>query len=418
MSGAGRILRLVERAEIALFVALAFCLPLFESPKAIALAGFVVLALVRVLLVKDARFPPAGIEIAMIAVMAAAVLSGGAALVRHPEADPRTLLHGTGEVILLGLTFLAVYRAGFSRTVRRAWLWTVVFSALLAIAWMSWRAAAGLPGGDGLASVGNPNTSALFLTIIAGAGVALLLAPGNDRTRVMGLMAALAMVLAGLLYLGSRNAMLALGLMLVALIVKAVPRGRVAWAVAVLVVIGALVWLASPWMTDKFTGMGLENAEALFGPRVDFWRLGAAIVAEFPLFGVGWSNFGTIAPSSLGFAFPPDAEVAAADHAHNQALTVLAETGVAGFAAWTAFFAIAGWQLWRMSPGNADRVPHLAGLSAWMVLIAGGTFEVTLVDEPAILGMVLIALALVPNPHFEHAVTTGADGRIDEWESR
>ncbi|NBC34015.1 MAG: hypothetical protein GVY13_15175 [Alphaproteobacteria bacterium] len=405
MSSAGRVQRLVERAGTACFLALAVSLPLFESPKAIALVGFAVLAMLRLLMVKEARFPPTGTEIAVIAVMGTAGLSGGAALLRTPEADPRELLHGTGEVLLLGLTFLAVFRAGLSPMVRKAWLWGVLVSALLAIAWMAWRATADLPGADGLASVGNPNTSALYLAMVGGAGLALHIGEREYAGWVPGLLiAALTMVVGAMLYLGSRNAMLALALMLVALIVKAVPRNRLLWTGAVVVVICALVWLASPWMSGKFSAMGLENAAAFFGPRVDFWRLGAAMAGEFPLFGVGWSNFGTIDPRALGFAFPPGSEVAAADHAHNQALTVLAETGLVGFVAWIAFFALAGWALWR--PGNRKRDGglRLAGLSAWVVLLAGGAFEVTLVDEPAILGIVLIGLALAPQPDREISV--------------
>lgn len=412
MSGAGRVPRLVGRAGTALFLALALCLPLFESPKAIALAGFAALALFRILLVREVRFRPTGAEIAMIAVMATAGLSGGLALLRAPEADPRVLLHGTGEVLLLGLTFLAVFRAGLSPMVRKAWHWGVLVSALSAIAWMGWRAAVGLPGADGLASVGNPNTSALYLAMVGGAGIALLIGARGRAGWGSGLLVvALAVIVGAMLYLGSRNAMLALALMLVAMIVKAVPRNRLVWTGAVLVVICALVWLASPWMTGKFAGMGLEDAQALFGPRVDFWRLGAAMAGEFPLFGVGWSNFGTIDPATLGFAFPSGSEVAAADHAHNQALTVLAETGVVGLVAWIAFFAVAGWRLWRPVTGMMDPALHLAGLGAWVVLIAGGAFEVTLVDEPAILGIVLIALALAPRPAFRN----GAGRNTRTW---
>ena len=120
-------------AETALFLALAVCLPLFESPKTIALAGFIGVVLIREVRQKPARFALAPVEVAMLAVMATAALAGGATLLRDGGEPAARLLHGTGEVLLLGLTFLAVYRSGLALTWRRAWLWAALGATGLGI---------------------------------------------------------------------------------------------------------------------------------------------------------------------------------------------------------------------------------------------------------------------------------------------
>ncbi len=110
-------------------------------------------------------------------------------------------------------------------------------------------------------------------------------------------------------------------------------------------------WSSVP-VFGRLSAQGLQAA-----PRLMAWRIGLVSFADRPLFGWGFEN------SSVGFNAHYDPRLLrygsgeiAFDKPHNAFVQALAETGILGFAAYAAFFAIL---LWR-----SRRAPWLIALLA------------------------------------------------------
>jgi|GEM_PF-2529934 len=391
-----------ERAALVLFLAM---LPLFESPKAIAVTVFLGAAAGRHLLAPGPLRRPGALEAALLVLVATALLSGLAALVAGigpPGAGP---LRGAGEVALAAAVFIAVYRGGYGDGFRVALLWVALGAAAataVAGALFQWLPAESRFAYAVLMSLGNANTATLYLGTCMACGLVLAVAAWRGR-RWWQLAAAGAAVLAAtaaFLFLGSRNATLALAVAVLALVVLGSGRARLPVAGLALAVVVGVVTLTSPSLTSKFQRVDFGSVEGILGARTDFWELGWAMFLDRPVLGAGWRNFGRVDAATLGFDFQPGTAIAEADHAHNQYLNVLAEGGVLGFAAYVAVLGVAALALWRRRPAApGDRaVVWSAGVAAWIMIVVGGLFEVSFRAEVAMLAMTLLALALGPGP--------------------
>jgi O-antigen ligase len=394
--------RLADRHALTLAVEQGFLLlllvmlPLFESPKAIALAGYLIAAAVRHASFRGLPRPgfPGG---AALAFAATAVLSGIVAVAAAGWDDPERL-KGTGETVLFALALLAVLCGGYGSAFRRLALWTALAAALAASGWMAaqqWG-----PGGwdRSLLSLGNVNTGALYLALAGTAAAALLAdAAGRGAAAAAVPSAALGLLCLALVDLGSRTGLLAVFAGCGAIIVVALRRH---WPYALAGALAALalaVWLRSPLLIEKFGRIGLDGLDGLVGPRAPMWRLGFAAFLEHPLLGVGWRNFRHVDHRALGFAFPPGSESANADHAHNQYLNLLAEGGLIGFAAFFVLLGGLAWRLGRSRPARPAAAPAwLAGAGALVAMLAGGLFEAVVIAEVALLWAVLLGLAAAP----------------------
>jgi O-antigen ligase len=130
--------------------------------------------------------------------------------------------------------------------------------------------------------------------------------------------------------------------------------------------------------------------------RVRIWRVGLAVAAEHPWTGVGFGRYPAVAGAR------PDAPPNL-DWAHNQPLTLLAETGVAGLLAAAYLAAAALWALWRRSrstEGTPERRALAAGgLASAVTLAAVSLFHDPLFEMPVVYAAAfLTALALFPGP--------------------
>jgi O-antigen ligase len=113
-------------------------------------------------------------------------------------------------------------------------------------------------------------------------------------------------------------------------------------------------------------------------PRFAVWRGTPQIIMDHPVFGVGGNNFSLVAPS-YGLLLGPAAEETY-DHAHDIPLTITAELGLVGLAAFTwvvvTLLSLLA-RAWRFSQ-RAERGLVLAIAAAFAALALQGIVDYTL----------------------------------------
>jgi O-antigen ligase len=349
---------------------------------------------------------PGAVGWAAAAFVAAAVASGLAAFAAAGWSDPDRL-KGTVEIAGFALALAAAAAGGYDARFRRLALWVGVASAAAAAAWTGWMFWGTGRSPTSVLSLGNVNTGALYLAFAATASTALLTDAVRRRAVLAGLAAAaaLALFLVILVDLGSRTGLLAALAGGGAIGVVALRRY---WPFALggaLALLAALIWLRSPELVAKLGRLTAGGLDGAMGVRADIWRLGAAAFAENPLIGVGWRNFRHLDAAALGFDFPPGSDAAMADHAHNQYLTLLAEGGLIGFAAFALLIGALARRLWAMRPRPVATAPvWLTGVGVLAAMLAGGLFELVLVAELALLLAIFAGLAAAGPPPDRHAI--------------
>jgi O-antigen ligase len=149
----------------------------------------------------------------------------------------------------------------------------------------------------------------------------------------------------GLLVLGltgSRGGMLAglVGLLIIPLSITKLSPGRLATAIVVLAVSGALAVSFVPEQTvERLATTGQEVEDLSLGGRFKLWRAGILAFVEKPVMGYGTSGFKTAITPQLGIR---------AQVAHNSFLSVLVEQGLVGFVLYVAMFASVFWTILRL----------------------------------------------------------------------
>ena len=376
-------------------------LPLFESPKSIALAGYLIASAVRHLLFREVG--SAGvIGWAALAFVGATLASGLAAYASAGLEEFRRLT-GTGEIITYSMALLAALAGGYDDRFRRLALWTALAAAAGTSVWMiglHWGS--GRP--DGVLSLGNVNTAALYISLTMVASAALLADAVATRRTVAAVVTSIALVVQLLLIvdLGSRTGLLTMTVGLGAICLSCLGRRGGVVVLGIVFVCASIVWLRNQQLLEKFGWINLDGLDGLVGARADMWRLGASVFLENPVLGVGWRNIRYVDSQALGFDFAPGSEAANVDHAHNQFLNLLAEGGLVGFVFLATLAGLIVWRLWRARPAvSAVSPPWLAGVGVLPALLAGGMFELVVVAEVALLAVLVLGFATgspAPNP--------------------
>lgn len=390
--------------EQTFLLVLLISLPLFESPKWIALAGFLAAAAVRHSTKRGISGSGAPLW-AALAVVFTATISGFAAYAASGWGSPDPL-RGIGEVVLFVLTLIAALYGGYDPRFRRRALWTAGAAAAVAGAWTVWSHWDDPEPLSSMLSLGNVNTAALYVTLATTAMAALLADAVQRRApSALPLMAMLAIAVMTLIDLGSRTGMLSVVLSVGMVGLLCLGRWGPAALAGGLGLLAAGIWLRSPRLVEKFDRIELAGLDGLDTDRAPIWEFGTEVALRNPLIGVGWGNFGQVDRAALGFHVDPDSILAHADHAHNQYLNILAEGGLIGFAAMAALFGALIWRLWRIRPDRPAASPvWLAGVAALPAMLAGGLFEVFLIAEIALLLAIVIGFAAAPPvPHRQAA---------------
>jgi O-antigen ligase len=154
---------------------------------------------------------------------------------------------------------------------------------------------------------------------------------GNRKLFVM----AIAALMAGSIFLsGSRGGMLALAVQIVVLTVLLVSSKKSSWKQPLLLgaflilVIGFLVWLGGNELTRRLASIHTEaQTELSGGTRLTIDRDCLHMFLRKPVLGWGLGTFPTVYPGFRSFY-----STFFVNHAHNDYLQLLVETGLAGFA--------------------------------------------------------------------------------------
>ncbi len=130
----------------------------------------------------------------------------------------------------------------------------------------------------------------------------------------------------GIVATQSRGGLLALGVGCIAFVVLAVRSHRRLRAFAALGLcagLGLVFWLLPVGFANRFVTVGTELQSS--GTRTDIWRGALALWRTSPWLGTGLGTFGDLSPATQSAAVPGRVE-----HAHNDPLELLVETGVIG----------------------------------------------------------------------------------------
>lgn len=123
--------------------------------------------------------------------------------------------------------------------------------------------------------------------------------------------------------------------------------------------------------------------------RLTMARVGAGMIRDFPLTGVG--------PDMIGRLYaeyrPPDAERPYNPHLHNVPLQIAAERGLPALAVWLVFIGVLTLGLARAFRAASDKTLAAGGLAAMAAMLAAGMFEYNFGDsEFLMLFLVLVTL--------------------------
>lgn len=160
-----------------------------------------------------------------------------------------------------------------------------------------------------------------------------------------------------------------------------------------LIPIGIIGLLASPWILHRISMSFLEGGFAPDSARLHMVDIGVRMVRDHPLFGVG--------PNRVGEELPiyyrgDNIESFYTGHLHNNFTQIAAERGLLALGALLWFFGRIGLDLGRMSRLKEPwaRWPAVSGLSVLVSFIVMGLFEFNFGDSETF--MLLLFLVSIP----------------------
>jgi O-antigen ligase len=246
----------------------------------------------------------------------------------------------------------------------------------------------------------NRNHFAGLVELIVPTGLSVLLLRAEDRDR-MSLLVVLTLVPIGALFLSaSRGGIAAFFLEVGLVVILAVLRGHgrnqlVAGAVLVLLAGGFVVWLGAGRAIDRFEAYRkLEVNEAR---RAEMLRGSWRIFLDHPVAGTGLGTLEDVFPR-----YDTLYDGTIVNHAHNDYLEVLAETGAIGgliCACFLVVFFSAAWKRIVEAANPLDLALHIGALSACCALLAHSLVDFNLhIPSNALLFLIQSALATSATP--------------------
>ena len=372
-----------RRIEIGFLLALCVFLPLYEAPKSIAWAGYVV-----VWLANRARARDFGGKWDLWDTVIALWLVSGFVIA------PFAAMHG-GEwrapldIVRNATVLWMLKRSRLTEREMRAIVGALIASTVIGIIMGLAQLWSGTTGRLELNSVGHVNHTVVYLAIMLGVCASWFFL--GRQIPMAGTISLF--VLVAIFVAASRSGVVAAVLTLVVLAVFWWPRARFPAAVAAAVVAGAAI-LAAVGGAEVFEKQA-ESVQAghVLNFREEAWKLAVATWQAHPWFGIGMENFGlasrTLPTEQLRNLMP---------HAHNLYLNTLAERGIVGAATVFALLALWGWWLlwWRPRREDTDEIWLLwgAATSGWLVTISVGMVNTTFHHEHGLLAVLLLGLWL------------------------
>lgn len=382
-----------RRIEIGALLGLAFFLPLYEAPKTLFWAIYVLAWAVNRWRARnfgarwDAWDTLLGVWIASGFVVAAfAGLHGDE-------------WRGALDLVRYGAVAWCLKRTDYSPR-ERWWVFAMlIFSVVAGLALAHWRLWGENADFLELNSVGHVNHTAIYIAIMLGACVGWLYV----RARVLALVIVVAMLVS--LTMSASRASTGVALVtIVALGVMWWPRSRQALGMALLLVglTISISYFGGAEVIRKHQ-RNVENQNVL-AYRDGVWRAALATWERFPIFGIGMDNFAMVNMERIkawregaGKTFNA-ADYAPYGHGHSIYLNTLAERGIAGALALGAVLTAWLAALWRWRPtreSSDDEWLWWSGAAAaWSITTGVGLVNTTLHHEHGILAAMFLGLWL------------------------
>ena len=176
-------------------------------------------------------------------------------------------------------------------------------------------------------------------------------------------------------------------------------------------VLAALAFAVAPGQIQKRAESFLRPSDPASIDRMVMWKIGADMVRDHPLLGVGPV---LIEPAYEGYrAKYPEAVNKTNPHLHNVPIQIAAERGVPALLAWLWFVAIAARDLWRQLRRGQATSLAATGLAGIVAMFAAGMFEYNFGDSEFLmlfLGLITLPFAATLGSGAEPAATNSANG--------
>ena len=230
----------------------------------------------------------------------------------------------------------------------------------------------------------DPNIYGRFLAIVM-VGIAAFLLWSRRTRDVLGAAALLALLWAGLVLTFSQSSFAALLAGLAVLGGLRFGARRAVMATAAVVALGAAVVLLAPGSIKLDLGSS-KSADAATSGRYDLIKTGVDVFAERPLQGYGSGSF------ARQYRRTSDASAERATSAsHTIPVTIAAEQGIPGLAAYLALLAVAFTLLWR---GASASVPRAAVAAGFTALVVHTMLYAAFLEDPLTWALLAVGAAL------------------------
>ena len=393
---------LFRRAEFWILAGLLFVLPLFEAPKNILWALYVLVWLGNRARSRDFGGPWDAWDTLIAVWIASAAVTAAFAGLHDKE------WNGAVDLLRYGSVVWLLKRSRFEERELAILFGALATGAVGALAHAYWRLeVTGQRRFLELNSVGFVNHSAIYLAILLGAAVSVVAAYWHRLRAPMRAAAAMLLALFAVsLFVTLSRTAIGVALALVVLLgIAWWPRARRV-TLATILITAAFVVVALVAQVEVVKKHDERIAEGnVLAFRAQVWNTARAVWQRFPLFGVGMDNYNVVEHEDIrqwraeaGKPFDEKSFMVNTGHGHSLYYNTLAERGVVGFAVLVAVLLAWAWRLMRRYPGRSgdDRAWALWGgaLSGWFVSVFAGVGNTTLHHEHALLAVTLLGLWL------------------------
>ena len=399
-----------HRAEIGLLVALCFFLPLYEAPKNLAWAAYLLMWLVNRTMARDFGGRWDIWDSLLAAWLGSGILVAAFAGLHGNE------WRGALDLVRYGTVLWTLKRSRFSEREERWVLATLVASTLVGLAMgyaALWR---GTEPTLQLNSVGHVNQSVVYIVICFGALLAAISAYWQTMrawVRAAALVE-LAILLVALFAAASRSAAATamIGALAFGLLWLRHSRRLILWVV---IVTAGFAVVVARFDTDMRRKQEYAKASAspVLNERFPIWQEAYIAWRAHPAFGIGGDNFRHITVALLdqwerarGSRYDATAFIGTS-HAHSLYLNTLAGRGLIGIALLALL--LVAWLTSLLHHLPQTRDPPLYWLnwsgaaSAFVASVGIGLFNTTLHDEHGLLAFIFLGIWLAYRPRAQLA---------------
>jgi hypothetical protein len=167
------------------------------------------------------------------------------------------------------------------------------------------------------------------------------------------------------------------------------------WRLVIVVpIVATLALVVAPGLVKKRAASIFDTADPANRDRMVMWKIGADMVRDHPVFGVGphhlpavYADYRQKYPEAVNLTNP---------HLHNVPIQIAAERGLPALAAWLWFVVVAARDLWRQVRARLAPAVAGAGLAALVAMLAAGMFEYNFGDSEFL--MLFLGLITLPTP--------------------